>query len=193
MGQLSKGGWLFRDNLMAGRLDGIQLLVASGRTSAYRIGTALADVEKALETSAATRHLTTIDVCHSQVAVSIVGMFSLYESRLQSIYRWAKPFDEVQRLLESNGGTNQAEEFENFKLAVNVLKHGRGDSHSKLLSRSERLPFKVQSYFGEFHEEGDCCPPSDLILVSTELLELCCGAIESSWLVVQSCTPQTTA
>ena len=129
----------FRENRMAGRLDDIQLLVASGRSSAYRIGTELADVEKALETTAATWHLTTIDVCYSQVAVSIVGMFSLYESRLQSIYRWAKPLDEVQRLLESNRGTNQAEEFENFKLAVNVLKHGRGASHSKLSFRAPAI------------------------------------------------------
>jgi len=92
-----------------------------------------------------------------QIAASAVGIFSLYESRLQSTYGWPKPFEEVQRLMKS-AALGGEERFEDFRLAVNVLKHGKGPSHTRLLARANRLPFKVQSLFGELHEEGDVCP-----------------------------------
>lgn len=168
------------------RLDDVEMLVASGRATAHQIQNALDDIHKELETSGATRLLSAIDVCNTQIATSVVGIFSLYESRLQFAHGWGKPFDEVQRFLVTYGAPNQAEEFKNFRLAVNVLKHGKGASHTKLLARADQLPFEVQRTFGSLHEEGDVCPPSDLILVSVEFLGLCCDAIEKSWAIVQT-------
>jgi hypothetical protein len=167
------------------RLDEVEMLVASGRASATQISSALDTIYKKLETSGATRLLSAIDVCHTQIAATVVGIVSLYESRLQSANGWSKPFDEVQNLLKKYGSAAQAEEFENLRLAVNVLKHGIGQSHSKLMARTDRLPFKVQATFGALHEEGDVCPPPDLVLVSVEFLERCCAAIEGSWAIVK--------
>jgi hypothetical protein len=65
------------------RLDEVETLVAAGRATAHAVRTALADINNALETSAATRLLTSIDICYTQIAVSIVGVFSIYESRLK--------------------------------------------------------------------------------------------------------------
>ena len=155
--------------------------MASGRAPARTVEEALTEIYKELETSGATWLLTSIDVCHTQLGVAAVGIFSVYESRLQSAYGWAKPFREVQRLL----APNEAEEFENLRLAVNVLKHGNGDSHTKLLARADRLPFKVQGTLGSLYEEGDVCPPSDLILVTVGFLERCCDLIEKSWVAVK--------
>ena len=173
------------------RLDEVEMLVASGRATAHQIGNVLDEIHKELETSGATRLLTAIDVCNTQIAASVVGIFSLYESRLQSAHGWGKPFDEVQRLLMTSGTSNHAEEFENFRLAVNVLKHGKGASHAKLLARADRLPFKVQITFGDLHKEGDVCAPSDFILVSVEFLKLCCDAIENSWATVKKVMQET--
>jgi hypothetical protein len=173
------------------RLDDVEMLVASGRATSHQIQNALGAIFKELETSGETRLLSAIDVCNTQIASSVVGIFSLYESRLQSAHGWGKPFDDVQRLLVAHGAPNQAEEFKTFRLAVNVLKHGKGASHTKLLARADRLPFAVQSTTGALHEEGDVCPPSDLILVSVEFLELCCEAIEKSWAIVQTAMQDT--
>jgi hypothetical protein len=70
-----------------------------------------------------------------------------------------------------------------------VPKHGSGNAHERLLNLTKKLPFKVQSTFGELHEEGDVCPPSDLVLVSVEHLEQCCDLIEASWNIIQSSVP----
>ena len=166
-------------------LDDIEMLIASGRASADQIRGALAAIFKNLETSGATRHLSAIDICNTRISVTVVGIVSLYESRLQSAFGWNKPFDEVQRLLNTFGAPNQEEQFENCRLAVNVLKHGKGASLFKLLDRAGRLPFKVQSTLGSLVDEGDVCRPSDLILVTVDFLELCCKVIEESWAVIQ--------
>ena len=168
------------------RLDDIEMLIAAGRSVAQRIRDGLADIQKELETSSATRLLTAIDLCHTHLAINIVGIFSLYESRLQSTYNWSKPFDEVQKCHRMHGSPNQAEEFENLRLAVKVLKHGAGSSLATLLTRADRLPFKVGNKKRDLYEEGECCPASDLILVTPEMLELYCNAIEKSWSITQS-------
>ena len=162
------------------------MLVAAGRAEAHQMRKTLEKIEKALETSGATRLLTAIDVCHTRLAASIVGIFSLYRSRLRSIYGWEKPLDEVRQLLLKFSTLDLTEQFEKFRLAVNVLKHGTGASHTKLLARAERPPFRVQAKFGDLHEEGDCCPPSDLVLVSAELLERGCDAIEKSSVIIET-------
>jgi hypothetical protein len=168
------------------RLDEIETIVAAGRATAHQVGAVLAEISRALETSAATRLLSGIDVCNAQVVVSIVGIFSMYESRLQTAYGWNKPFDEVISALIASHRSSEADLFDDYRLAVNVLKHGVGSSHEKLLARGSRLPFEVQKDFGDLHEEGDVCPPSDLVVVSVKHLEQCCDLIEASWNVVRA-------
>ena len=119
----------------------------------------------------------------------MVGVLSVYESRLQTSYGWKRPFDEVETLLRGKGYAAEADWFDDYRLAVNVLKHGAGSSHNKLLSRANRLQFRVQSVVGNLHEEGDVCPPSDLIVVSVKNLEQCCDVIEKSWEVILASNP----
>ena len=166
------------------RLDEIQLLIATGRGSASQIQDAFDQIYRELEHSGSTHLFTALDICHTRICAMAVGLFSLYESRLQSKYGLESPFDKLETQLANFGSTNQLEEFKDFRAAINVLKHGKGRSHSNLLVRGERLPFKVQEALGALVVEGDVCPPSDLILVSTEFLELCCEIIEKSWAIV---------
>lgn len=170
------------------RLDDVETLVAAGRATARQVEAALDKIYRALETSAATSLLSGIDVCDAQIATSVVGVFSIFESRLQSAFNLSKPFEEVTKRLKASGHTSAAEQFDDYRLAVNVLKHGLGPSHEKLLARADRLSFKVQKASGDLHEEGDVCPPTDLIVVSVEFLQRCCDLVEKGWAVVQSST-----
>ena len=174
------------------RLDDIETLVTAGRATAHQVRGSLKDIYSALETSGATRVLSGIDICNSQVALSLVGVFSVYESRLQTAIGGDKPVDDLIKLLASAGHAADAAALDDYRLAVNVLKHGVGSSHTKLLARKSRLPFQVQANFGELAVEGDVCPPSDLVVVSTEHLEQCCDLFERTWVFVQAALPDKT-
>ena len=163
------------------RLDDIQTIVAAGRATAHQVKGVLDEIFAALQTSGATRLLSGVDICNSQVALSLVGVFSIYDSRLQNAIGGDKPIDDLINRLASNGRAAEAAALDDYRLVVNVLKHGVGSSHTKLLERKARLPFRVQAYVGELAAEGDVCPPSDLVIISTEHLEQCCDLIESTW------------
>lgn len=174
------------------RLDDIQTLVTAGRATAHQVEGVLKDIYAALETSGATRLLSGIDICNSQVALTLVGVFSVYESRLQTAIGGAKPIEDLINRLESAGCAVDAAELDDYRLAVNVLKHGVGTSHTKLLARRSRLPFPIQANVGELAVEGDVCPPSDLVIISAEHLVQCCDLIERTWTFAQKAIPDAT-
>ena len=53
--------------------------------------------------------------------------------------------------------------FLDFRDAINVLKHGAGRSHDRLLGRGERLDFSVRAQDEPFHDEGDVSEVSTLV------------------------------
>jgi hypothetical protein len=166
------------------RLDPIQVIVLAGRSSANQIQSNVNATYELLKTSGATHLLNNLDICSSQVNSAVVGLFSLYESRLQSAFEWDKPFKVISTIHQEFPPLD--EEFKAFCLAVNVLKHGVGPSHTKLLGMLGHLPISVQSFFGELHEEGDVCPPKDLIVTGLEFLERSCDIVERSWASVRN-------
>jgi hypothetical protein len=172
------------------RLDNIETLVTAARATARQVKGVLDNIYSELETSGATRLLSGIDICNSQVALALVGVFSVYDSRLQVVVGGEKPIDELIKRLASAGHAVDAAAMDDYRLAVNVLKHGVGSSHTKLLARKSHLPFQVQAFVGELAVEGDVCPPSDLVIVTTEHLEQCCDLIETTWAFVQATTPE---
>lgn len=175
------------------RLDDIDTLVAAGRSTARQMQAVLDELFEALQTSGATRLLSGVDICHTQLATSSVGVFSIYESRLQSGFGWGNPFDEVMKRVNAAGHCHEAKQFDNYRLAINVLKHGTGKSHNKLLDRHDQLEFEVQKVFGDLNQEGDVCPPSDLVVVSVQFLERCCDLVEQTWKVVKFTAPNRSA
>lgn len=159
---------------------------ASGRITAQEVQVALDQIHCQLQTSGAPRLLCGIDICNTQLSTTAVGIFSIHESRLQSEYGWSAPFDEVIKILSGNGFTAEATAFEDYRLAINVLKHGIGSSHKKLFAKAANLPFKVRGTANDLQDEGDVCPPSDLIVMSATFLEQCCDIAETSYAVVKS-------
>lgn len=74
-------------------------------------------------------------VCRLQRAVVAIGMFSLFESLLQDRMGWDNPFKELIPYLNNLSKTELAQTFEDYKNAINVLKHGNGPSYKRLQER----------------------------------------------------------
>ena len=137
-------------------------------------------VFKELETSGATRFVMSLRMLRLQRAVLSIGMFSLFEALLQTKLGWAKPFDELDKYLRKHTKTELASAITDYKLAINVLKHGEGRSHTELLARAATLEFKVRASADPFIEEGDVSEVDILIDVGDKFVRRCEELIEDA-------------
>ena len=71
-----------------------------------------------------------------QKVITAVGMFSIFEAMLQDGLACNDGFRGAKDVLEQEGELTLKERFGNLELAINVLKHGRGWSHDKLVKKS---------------------------------------------------------
>ncbi len=135
------------------------------------------DVERAvfkeLQTSGATRLVMTLRMLNLQRAILAIGMFSLFEALLQSKLGWANPFGELDAYLLKKDKPELASSITEYKLAINVLKHGQGRSLNELLDRASELEFKVRSPDHPFFEEGDVAEVDTLVAVDDKFVQRC--------------------
>jgi hypothetical protein len=88
-------------------------------------------VHDQLQTSGATSLVVTLRLIRLQKSILVTGMFSIYESFLQSGMEWGvRAFDELEDHLKQYGENDLAQEFNDYRSAINVLKHGKGSSLS---------------------------------------------------------------
>lgn len=113
-----------------------------------------------------------------------VGGFSMLEGILEQTMGWAAPFQELDRNLRDQGLASTADEFMTFRLAINVLKHGYGQSYERLLRR-ENLPFRVKARDEYFFEEGDVSEIPGLVLVDDDFVRSCALIIEKAFTELQ--------
>jgi hypothetical protein len=85
-----------------------------------------AQVHEGLQSSALTSLVTALRMLRLQRAILVVGMFSLFEALLESEMGWAEPFKRLKGCLKQTGKSQLAETFDDYQLAINVLKHGTG-------------------------------------------------------------------
>jgi hypothetical protein len=123
-----------------------------------------------LQTSGATRLVKALKMLRLQRATLVIGMFSLFESMLQSTRRWNDPFERLRDRLKEAGKLELAEIFNDYRLAVNVLKHGNGRSYQSLLAKSESLEFKIKPEAESFFFEGDVSEVNVLIDVDEKFV-----------------------
>ena len=112
---------------------------------------------KDLQSSGATRLIMAHRVFRLQRAVLAVGIFSMFEATLQSKLGWSDPFSDLDRYLKRHTKLEIARSVANYRLAVNVLKHGRGTSYDQLVARRSTLDFALRAPDEDFFEEGE--PP----------------------------------
>ena len=109
------------------------------RCAAFTLKTLEEAQSRTLETlqmRSATGLVKTLQMIQLQKVVSAVGMFSIFEALVQDRLGYSNGLKEAAEILNSQGDENIKERFSNLRLAINVLKHGKGESYSKLLNRS---------------------------------------------------------
>lgn len=114
-----------------------------------------------------------------QMVMVAVGGFSMLEGILEQTRGWSAPFRELDEQLRAAGLNSIADEFLTYRLAINVLKHGYGDSYERLLQLSN-LPFRVKGPDENFFDEGDVSEIPGLVLVDERFVHSCALAIEKA-------------
>jgi hypothetical protein len=139
----------------------------------------------ALQTSAATTLVKTLQMVQLQKAISAVGMFSMFDAILQDQLQCKDGFKKADQILEIQGESVLREKFSNLQLAVNVLKHGKGRSYQALVEKSSALPFRVKLPDEHFFNEGDISEISTLVEVDDPFVLLCAEVIHAVSVAVQ--------
>ncbi len=139
-----------------------------------------------LQTSAATSLVKTLQIVQLLKAISAVGMFSMFDAILQEQLQCADGFQAAAELLEAQDEKALNQHFSDLRLAINVLKHGRGRSYDALVKRSPSLAFRVKQPDEAFFNEGDMAEISILIEVDDQFLLLCAEIIHSVAGIVNS-------
>lgn len=140
----------------------------------------------ALQTSAATTLVKTLQMVQLQKAISAVGMFSMFDAILQNQLQCKDGFKEAGKILEIQGEIELKESFSNFQLAVNVLKHGKGRSYNDLIEKAAILPFRVKLPDEYFFNEGDASEISTLVEVDDAFVLQCAEVIHAVSVAVGS-------
>lgn len=144
---------------------------------------------EALQTSGATMHVKNLQMVSLSKAVLAVGLFSIFEAMLQDELGGVYGFEGARRALKAQGDDALEARFENYILAVNVLKHGNGRSYHTLVSRKSALPFKVMTD-ADFEEiEGDVSAINTLIWVDDEFVGNCGAMIREVTASLQKSRP----
>ncbi len=143
-----------------------------------------------LQTSGATPLVKTLQMIALQKTVLAVGMFSLFDATLQDWLKCKNGFDEAERILELEKEASLKELFNDFHLAINVLKHGRGRSYDALVARATAgLPFTIKLPGESFFDEGDVSEISTLIQVDDSFVRHCSDVIRRVFEIVRRNRP----
>ena len=140
---------------------------------------------EALQTSAATSLLKTLQMIQLQKTIFAVGMFSIFEAILQEGLNCTNGFDEAKKILDKEGELDMKSRFDLLILAINVLKHGKGRSYDALVANTKSLPFKVKLPNESFFFEGDISEVSTLVQVDDAFVELCGDIIREVTVIIQ--------
>jgi hypothetical protein len=162
-------------------LTDIDLLTACADFTLLHTHAAEQETVTRLETSAATSLVNALRIFRLQRAILAVGMFSMFEALLQSKLKWDKPFNQLDDHLRKHNKPHLALAITDYRLAINVLKHGEGSSHKALLARADILEFKVRAEGDHFYEEGDVSDVAILVDVDDQFVRRCAELIQHAF------------
>lgn len=143
-----------------------------------------------LETSSATHHIKNLQMIQLHKAIMAVGLFSLFEAVLQDGLEVEHGFREADAVLAAHGDADLALRFRQYRLAVNVLKHGRGKSYDALAAGMSDLPFRMKGPDEAFFFEGDVSEVSTLIEVDDAFVSACADLVREVSAVVRAARPE---
>jgi hypothetical protein len=127
----------------------------------------------ALQTSGVTSLVKTLQMVRLQKVILAIGIFSFFEAILQDGLKCHDGFREAANILDRKGEAALKGRFADHRLAINVLKHGRGQSYDSLVAKAAELPFRVKLPWQTFFFEGDVSEVSTLIDVDDAFVLSC--------------------
>lgn len=126
-----------------------------------------------LEMDGQTSRVTIARMMTMQATIVATGTISVFESLLQQSLGWDQPFARLDSHLREQGMDELADRLLDYRDAINVLKHGAGRSHDRLVGRKGRLNFAVRALDQPFHNEGDVSEVSTLVRADTHFVRNC--------------------
>ncbi|EXS68115.1 hypothetical protein BF95_07465 [Sphingobium sp. Ant17] len=90
-----------------------------------------------LQTGASSVDVNGLRTCSMATTIIVVGVIGTFEGMLQQSFGWANAYPELDKLLRSQNRADLADSLLNYRLAVNVLKHGEGPSYDRLLDKRD--------------------------------------------------------
>jgi len=139
-----------------------------------------------LQSGAATPLIKLLQMAQLQKAISAVGMFSMFDAILQEDLNCNDGFRKAEELLKAGGEIALKERFCDLRLAVNIIKHGRGRSYDDLVKKVGSLPFRMKLLDETFFCEGDVAEVSTLVEVDDAFVQLCAEVIHDVSFAINS-------
>ncbi len=135
-------------------------------------------IVRQLDSSAETILVKNLQMLQLHRAVVAVGLFSLFDAWLQGRANSADGFSSASKFVSDNGHEKLACEFNHYRNAINVLKHGKGRSYDQLMTDFDQLPFRMKRPGESFFDEGDVSEVKTLIQVDDRFIDECSRIIE---------------
>lgn len=133
---------------------------------------------QALTETEQTIYVKGLQALNLQKMIHAVGLFSVFEAHLQQSLNCKNGFKEAESILDQAGQQALKDEFHNFYLAINALKHGDGASYNKLVANISSLNFVVDTPTTPTYEEGDVTGVVGLVRVDDAFIENCLRVID---------------
>ena len=126
-----------------------------------------------LEFTGSNKSIATARMLTMRATIVATGTVSVFEALLQQSLGWEQPYVRLDKHLREHDFVDLADRFMDYRDAINVLKHGAGRSHDRLLSRKARLDFLVRALEQPFHDEGDISEISTLVRADAAFVRNC--------------------
>jgi hypothetical protein len=154
-----------------------ELISIAVRTSLIAFSENENSINIALQESASTPLVKGLQTISWQRAILATGIFSLFEAHLQNQLGCKNGFKECSEILKNENQTKLNSKFQNFKLAINVLKHGKGSSYNQLIANIDSIPFDILQKDEECFYEGDVSEITTLIKIDDAFVLDCLDII----------------
>ncbi len=148
----------------------VDLLPGITETALAHLNEAERETRERLKTSARTIDVKILQRLNLLRAITALGMFALTESLIQDGDTGQYGFKVAIECLDRAGNAELKQRFIDFKDAINVLKHGRGQSYDRLVKRAKALPFRVKLPEEHLFNEGNVTEVATLIEVDDEFI-----------------------
>ncbi len=124
-----------------------------------------------LETEASNGLIDGLRTCTIGRSIIAVGLLGVFEALLQQHFGWQNVPADLDNALRGAGQDDLADRLTDNRDAINVLKHGRGRSYERLLSRGDALPFLIKGRGEPFFDEGDVSEVTRLVEADSQFID----------------------